>query len=252
MEIIPAIDLKEGVCVRLYQGDFAQATVYDSDPAAAARRWVEQGAARLHVVDLDGAKAGHPVNTAAVQAIVQAAGVPVQLGGGLRSEADVEAALALGVSRVILGSAAVHNPAFVERMAIRFGSSIIVGVDARDGRVATDGWTDLAHVQATDLVARMAAAGVQRIVYTDISRDGTLSEPNYAATGALVQHGGPAIIASGGIAQIDHLLQLATLGVEGAIVGRALYTGAIALPMAIEALRKRKNYVSNIEHNGQV
>jgi phosphoribosylformimino-5-aminoimidazole carboxamide ribotide isomerase len=237
MHIIPAIDIKDGACVRLYQGDFAQATVYGTDPAEMARRWVEQGATRLHVVDLDGAKAGHPVNMDAVRAIVQAAGVPVQLGGGLRNEADIAAALDAGVVRVILGTVAVRDPAFVERMIERFDSSIIVGVDANDGRVATSGWTELEQTQAAELVERMAQIGVQRIIYTDIARDGTLTEPNYAATGALVRPGGPAIIASGGIAHTDHLVRLAALGVEGAIVGRALYTGAMTLPGALAALR---------------
>lgn len=238
MHIIPAIDLKDGLCVRLYQGDFAQTTVYGTDPTQIARRWVAEGATHLHVVDLDGAKAGYPVNTGAIRAIVEAVPVPVQLGGGLRTEADVAAALAVGVRRVILGTVAVQDPAFVEQMVARFGDAIIVGVDARDGWVATAGWTETTQMQATELIARMAGLGVQRIIYTDISRDGTLTEPNYAATGALVRPDGPAIVASGGIAQIDHLVRLAALGVEGAIVGRALYTGAIVLPAAIDALRR--------------
>jgi phosphoribosylformimino-5-aminoimidazole carboxamide ribotide isomerase len=243
MELLPAIDIKDGACVRLYQGDFAQATVYGTDPAEMAHRWVEQGAARMHVVDLDGAKAGHPVNMDAVRAIVRAAGVPVQLGGGLRSEADIAAALDAGVARVILGTIAVRDPAFVEQMVGRFGSSIIVGVDANNGRVATSGWTELEHIQAADLVDRMAQIGVQRIIYTDIARDGTLTEPNYTATAALVRPGGPAIIASGGIAHTDHLVRLAALGVEGAIVGRALYTGAITLPGALAVLRSGEGEV---------
>lgn len=237
MEIIPAIDLKEGRCVRLYQGDFAQATVYSEDPVGTARHWVEQGATRLHVVDLDGAKAGRPVNTDAVLAIVRAVNVPIQLGGGLRHESDIVAALSLGVARVILGTAAVRDPALVERMVARFGSSIVVGVDARDGRVATTGWTETAQVQASELVNLMTRVGVQRIIYTDITRDGTLTEPNYAATAELVRPHGPAILASGGISHIDHLVRLKATGVEGAIIGRALYTGAIALPAAIAALQ---------------
>jgi phosphoribosylformimino-5-aminoimidazole carboxamide ribotide isomerase len=252
MEIIPAIDLKEGACVRLYQGDFAQATVYGTDPAAMARRWVEAGATRLHVVDLDGARAGAPVNTEAVRAIVEAAGVPVQLGGGLRSEEAIAAALATGVARVILGTAAVQSPAFVAQMVARFGEHIIVGVDAHEGRVATAGWTEVGDVQASTLVDQMGRAGVQRIIYTDISRDGTLTEPNYEATGALVRADGPAIIASGGIAHTDHLLRLAALGAEGAIVGRALYTGAIVLPAAIQALRTGASHVSTIQTDREV
>ncbi len=238
MELIPAIDIKDGACVRLYQGDFNQATVYGSDPAAMARRWVEQGATRLHVVDLDGAKAGRPINTATVQAITRAVNIPVQLGGGLRRAEDVAVVLDSGVARVILGTAAVRQPELVEQMVARFGDRIIVGVDAHNGRVATSGWTELASIEAVDLVTRMGQVGVQRVIYTDIARDGTLTEPNYNATAALVQPGGPAIIASGGIASTLHLVRLAALGVEGVIIGRALYTGNIGLPAAFDALRK--------------
>lgn len=237
MDIIPAIDLKDGRCVRLYQGDFAQATVYGDDPVAMARRWADLGATRLHVVDLDGAKSGRPVNTDAVRGIVRALKIPVQLGGGLRREEDVVTALALGVERVILGTAAVEHAGLVAQMVARFGEQIIVGVDARNGMVATEGWTSTADVQAIDLVERMAALGVRRVIYTDISRDGTLTEPNFAAMAELIRPGGPAIIASGGIAISEHLLRLAHLGAEGAIVGKALYTGAIDLEQALAALR---------------
>lgn len=237
MEIIPAIDLKDGHCVRLYQGDFAQATVYSEDPVAVARRWEALGAPRLHVVDLDGARNGRPTNTDAVIAIVQAVGIPVQLGGGLRREEDISAVLALGVDRVILGTAAVEQSELVARLVARFAERIIVGVDARDGRVATAGWTSLAPVLATDLVARMGDLGVRRVIYTDISRDGTLTEPNFAALAELRRLNGPAIIASGGITRIEHLQRLARLKVEGAIVGKALYSGALDLAAALAALR---------------
>jgi phosphoribosylformimino-5-aminoimidazole carboxamide ribotide isomerase len=237
MDIIPAIDLKDGRCVRLYQGDFAQATVYGDDPVAMARRWADLGATRLHVVDLDGAKSGRPVNTDAVLGIVRALKIPVQLGGGLRREEDINAALSLGVERVILGTAAVEQADLVARVAARFGDQIIVGVDARNGMVATDGWTSTADVRATELVAHVAGLGVRRVIYTDISRDGTLTEPNFAALEELIQTGGLAIIASGGIAVTEHLLRLAKLGAAGAIVGKALYTGAINLPEALAALR---------------
>ncbi|NJP07565.1 MAG: 1-(5-phosphoribosyl)-5-[(5-phosphoribosylamino)methylideneamino]imidazole-4-carboxamide isomerase [Chloroflexaceae bacterium] len=236
MELIPAIDIKGGVCVRLYQGDFAQTTVYDPSPAMVARRWAEQGASRIHVVDLDGARAGRPVNTDAVIAIVQAVTIPVQLGGGLRRESDIAAALSIGIDRIILGTVAVHDPELVRRMVSRFGNSIIVGVDARHGRVATAGWTETANIEATELIRHMAEVGVARVIYTDILRDGTLTEPNYAALRALLHPDGPAIVASGGIASIDHLLQLAELGVEATIVGRALYTGDIELTAALVAL----------------
>ncbi|HWQ12659.1 MAG TPA: 1-(5-phosphoribosyl)-5-[(5-phosphoribosylamino)methylideneamino]imidazole-4-carboxamide isomerase [Roseiflexaceae bacterium] len=236
MEIIPAIDIKDGQCVRLYQGDFEQLTVYDDDPVAVARRWVEQGARRLHVVDLDGARMGHPVHADVITAVVRAAGVPVQLGGGLRDEATVRMALGLGVERVILGTAAVHAPELIALLVERYGEAIVVGVDARDGLVATAGWVDTEQVQAAELVERMSALGVRRFVYTDISRDGTLSAPNYSATAALVRPGGPAIIASGGVGRVEHLRRLAAIGCEGAVVGRALYTGALSLREALSAL----------------
>lgn len=236
MQLIPAIDLKDGRCVRLYQGDFAQSTVYSDDPVAMARQWVEQGARRLHVVDLDGARSGRPTNTAAVLAIVQAVSVPVQLGGGLRREEDVDAALALGVERVILGTAAVEQAELVARLAARFGEQVIVGVDARDGMVATAGWTETVAVRAIDLVRHVAELGVRRVIYTDISRDGTLTEPNFEALAELVWPGGPAIIASGGIAELSHLARLAACGAEAAIIGKALYDGKIDLPSALAAL----------------
>lgn len=239
MELIPAIDLKDGRCVRLVQGDFTQSTIYGDDPVAMAQRWVACGATRLHVVDLDGARNGRPTNTDAVLAIVRAAGVPVQLGGGLRRDEDVSAALALGVERVILGTAAVEHAELVARLLARFGDRLIIGVDARDGKVATAGWTETADVWAVDLVRHMAALGVRRVIYTDISRDGTLTEPNFEALAALIWPGGPAIIASGGIAEVAHLRRLAALGVEGAIVGKALYAGRIDLQAALASLRAR-------------
>ncbi|GIV97292.1 MAG: 1-(5-phosphoribosyl)-5-[(5-phosphoribosylamino) methylideneamino] imidazole-4-carboxamide isomerase [Herpetosiphonaceae bacterium] len=235
MEIIPAIDLQNGRCVRLYQGDFAQATVYGDDPAAVAQRWVELGARRLHVVDLDGARLGRPSNIAAIKAIIRAAGVPIQLGGGLRSRDAVEEALGLGADRVILGTAAVADQELVADLVHTYRAAIIVGIDARDGLVATEGWRETTAVRALDLARRMAALGVERIIYTDISRDGTLSEPNFAATAEMLA-AGPAIIASGGIASLEHLQRLALLGVEGAIVGRALYTGAIDLRQALSSI----------------
>jgi phosphoribosylformimino-5-aminoimidazole carboxamide ribotide isomerase len=237
MYIIPAIDIKDGKCVRLYQGDFERLTVYADDPTAVAQRWVEQGAQMLHVVDLDGARVGHPVNTHIILEIVRSVGVPVQIGGGLRDEPAVLAALGLGVARVVLGTAAVQQPDLIERLVARYGDEIAVGVDARNGIVATAGWTEQSQVTAPDLVAHMATLGVRRVIYTDISRDGTLSEPNYAATGALVRLGGPMIIASGGVGKLEHLRQLAEIGVEAAIVGKALYTGDIHLAQAIEILK---------------
>lgn len=236
MEVIPAIDIKDGCCVRLYQGDFAQSTVYSEDPVEIAQRWVAQGATRLHLVDLDGALAGHPVNIDTIIAIVRAVPIPVQLGGGLRTETAAHAALALGVARVILGTAAIEDPEMIARLVARSGDAIVVGIDARDGLVKTAGWTEQIAIQATVLAKRMAAAGVKRLIYTDISRDGTLTEPNFAATAALVRTGGPAVIASGGVCRVEHLVRLAADGVEAAIVGKALYTGALDLSTALLAL----------------
>ncbi|ABU58982.1 1-(5-phosphoribosyl)-5-[(5-phosphoribosylamino)methylideneamino]imidazole-4-carboxamide isomerase [Roseiflexus castenholzii] len=237
MEIIPAIDLKDGRCVRLYQGDFQQVTVYGDDPVAIAQHWFEQGAPRLHLVDLDGARSGQPVHTDIIRAIVRSFGAPVQLGGGLRSIEAVERALELGVQRVVLGTAAVEHPDMIAHLVAQFGDAIAVAIDARNGMAATAGWTETAAMSAVDLLERMVTLGVRRVIYTDISRDGTLSEPNIAATGALVRPDGPAIIASGGISTLDHLRRLADVGVEGAIVGRALYTGDLSLREALAAFQ---------------
>lgn len=236
MELIPAIDLRDGRCVRLVQGDFDQTTVYGDDPVMMAQRWQALGATRLHVVDLDGAKAGHPTQTDTIAAIVKALIIPVQLGGGLRDAAAVATAFELGVDSVILGTAAVRNPELIAELVARYGRAITVGIDARNGVVATEGWLASSRHRATDLAAQMAQLGVTRIIYTDISRDGTLSEPNYAQTAALVQPAGPAIIASGGIARLEHLQRLREYGIAGAIIGTALYTGHIDLAEAINVL----------------
>ncbi|HEY1014827.1 MAG TPA: 1-(5-phosphoribosyl)-5-[(5-phosphoribosylamino)methylideneamino]imidazole-4-carboxamide isomerase [Herpetosiphonaceae bacterium] len=238
MELIPAIDLRDGRCVRLVQGDFNQTTVYGDDPVAMALRWQAAGAQRLHVVDLDGAKAGAPTQTEVVRRIVAALAIPVQFGGGLRDEAAVAAAMATGVQHVILGTAAVHQPELIERLVASHGDAITVGIDARDGVVATEGWLASGGVPAIELAERMAALGVARIVYTDISRDGTLSAPNVEQTAALVRPGGPAIIASGGIASVDQLAILADRGIAGAIIGTALYTGHIDLAAALAATKR--------------
>lgn len=238
MELIAAIDLKDGQCVRLLQGDFDQMTVFSDDPAAVARRWQEQGAHRLHVVDLDGARDGAPVNTAAIRAILAAVDIPIQVGGGLRTDDTIRATLALGVDRVILGTAAVRDPGLLTRTIERYDERIVVAVDARNGWVATAGWTEMSETHIAELIQQLAHTGVQRIIYTDIARDGTLTEPDYATTASLIQPDGqpPAVIASGGIARLEHLVRLAALGIDGAIIGRALYTGNIHLPDALAAL----------------
>ncbi|MEW6143145.1 MAG: 1-(5-phosphoribosyl)-5-[(5-phosphoribosylamino)methylideneamino]imidazole-4-carboxamide isomerase [Chloroflexota bacterium] len=235
MEVIPAIDIRNGRCVRLYQGDYDRETVYSEDPVEMALRWESQGAPRLHLVDLDGAVRGRPVNLKTVEAIVRAVRVPVQIGGGIRTKATAEEMLSLGVKRVILGTAAVEDPALVKELCAKYGEAIIVGIDARDGKVATRGWVGASGVSTEELAGRMVEAGVKRIIYTDISRDGTLTEPNFAAIGRLVKSVKAAVIASGGVSSAEHVRKLAPLGVEGVIIGRALYTGDVKLKEALAA-----------------
>ena len=237
MQIIPAIDIKDGRCVRLFQGDYDQITVFDHDPVAVARKWERLGAERIHVVDLDGAKVGRPVNAQVVFAIVRAISIPVQLGGGLRDHAAVDAALNLGVERVVLGTAAVRDPQLISRLVQQYAARIVVGVDARDGWVAAQGWTETSQIKTDDLVRRMGVLGVRTIIYTDISRDGTLTGPDINGVAELVQVNGPDIIASGGVANLDDLVALSKTGAAGVIVGKALYTDAFDLPQAIDAAK---------------
>jgi phosphoribosylformimino-5-aminoimidazole carboxamide ribotide isomerase len=235
MEVIPAIDIRGGRCVRLAQGDYARETVFADDPVAMARRWVAAGATRLHVVDLDGAREGRPVNIEAVRAIAAAAPCPVQTGGGIRDLAAVRALLDAGVARVVLGTAAVKAPDLVRAALAAAGERLIVSVDARDGRVRTEGWTEGSDLAASALVDQLAALGVRRIVYTDISRDGVTGGPNLDAYAPLVARGDLAVIAAGGVSTLDDVRALARCGVEAAIIGRALYTGELALAAALEA-----------------
>ena len=239
MEVIPAIDLLEGRCVRLYQGDYARSQVFNDNPADVAKQWVDQGATRLHIVDLDGAKVGHPVNTQAIAAIVQAVSVPVQVGGGLRNRVGVAQLLSTGVQRVILGTAAVEDHPLVEQLCKEFPGQIVIGIDARNGLVATRGWLETSEVKATDLAGQMAQLGVAAIIYTDIHRDGTLAGPNLDALRELATGISIPVIASGGVSSITDLLSLLALeplGVSGVIVGRALYTGDILLKEALQAV----------------
>ena len=239
MEVIPAIDLLEGRCVRLYQGDYAQSQVFDENPVAVARQWAEQGATRLHLVDLDGAKAGHPVNQAAIEAIVRAVEIPVQVGGGLRDRQSAADLLSLGVQRVILGTVAVEQPDLVAQLCQEFPDRIVVGIDARNGKVATRGWLETSEVEAVTLAQQMADRGAAAIIYTDIHRDGTLQGANLEALRELATAISVPVIASGGVSSVSDLMQLLRLeaiGVTGAIVGRALYTGAVSLKEAIRAV----------------
>jgi phosphoribosylformimino-5-aminoimidazole carboxamide ribotide isomerase len=236
-EVIPAIDLRGGRCVRLLQGDFARETVFSDDPVAMARRWEACGAPRLHVVDLDGAAGGRPVQVEIIRAIARAVAVPVQTGGGLRTMEALEDVFAAGAARAVLGTAAAEDPGLVARAVERYGEAIVVGVDAREGMVATHGWLKAQSVRAIELMQRMEAAGVRRFVYTDISRDGAMAGPSIAGVEEVVRATKAAVIASGGVSTLDDLERLARAGAEGAIVGRAIYTGAIDLREAVERAR---------------
>ena len=236
MEVIPAIDLKAGRCVRLFQGDFRQETVFSDDPLAMARSWQEQGAPRLHLVDLDGAAQGTPANLPVIEAIVSELSIPVQVGGGIRSRDTAAALLAAGVSQVVVGTAAIENPALVADLCREYGGGrVIVAVDARDGMVAIKGWTEDSRITALALARQMADLGVPRLLYTDISRDGTLTAPNFAANAELVEKTGLRVQASGGVASLEHIRQLAPTGAEGVIIGTALYRQTINLPEALAA-----------------
>jgi len=233
MEVIPAIDLKDEKCVRLYQGDYSRETVFSQDPIEVARRWQQLGARRLHVVDLDGAAQGQLCHASLIEEMVRSVEIPLQLGGGIRRLETVEQVLELGVERAILGTVAIEDPDLIRKACEKFGERIIVSIDARNGYVATHGWRQKTRVTAIALAQSMAALGVRRFIYTDITRDGTLTEPSFRAIARLVGKTNLPIIASGGISSMEHLRKLARLGVEGAIVGRALYTGDIDLREAI-------------------
>ena len=231
MLIIPAIDLKDGKCVRLRQGRMEDSTVFSDDPVDMAAKWVQAGCRRLHLVDLNGAFAGKPVNGEIVQAIAKAyPDLPIQIGGGIRSAEIIEAYLAAGVSQVIIGTKAVKEPEFVTQMCKTFPGHIIVGLDAQDGRVAIDGWAEVTDVMAVDLAKRFRDDGVSSIVYTDIARDGMMQGVNVEATVDLAQQGGIPVIASGGVTNIDDIRALAEVadkGIFGAITGRAIYEGTL-------------------------
>lgn len=237
MLILPAIDLRGGWCVRLRQGDYAQETVFGSDPAAMARRWVDQGATYLHLVDLDGARDGRPINAEAVRAIVQSAGVPCQLGGGLRTEEHIAQTLALGVARVIIGTRALRDPDWLEQMCRRFPGQIVLGIDAKQGRVATDGWLEVSEQRAVDFARRCAEWPLAAVVYTDISRDGMLAGPNLESLGEMTRAVALPVIASGGVSSLDDVRALAERGLAGCIIGRALYDHKLDLASAIAAAR---------------
>ncbi|BBB92359.1 MAG TPA: 1-(5-phosphoribosyl)-5-[(5-phosphoribosylamino)methylideneamino]imidazole-4-carboxamide isomerase [Methylomusa anaerophila] len=241
MIIFPAIDIRGGKCVRLTEGRFDQETVFADNPAAMAIKWAAAGATYLHVVDLDGALAGKPVNVSVIAEIVQSVAIPIQIGGGIRTLNNIETVLASGVERVILGSVAVRNPELVKTACREFGERIVIGIDARDGLVAVEGWGVSGGIAAEELAKRMADKGVARIIYTDISRDGTLRGVNVAATASLARAAGIPVIASGGVSSIEDIrliTQASAEGIEGVIVGKAIYTGALDLPAALALVRE--------------
>jgi phosphoribosylformimino-5-aminoimidazole carboxamide ribotide isomerase len=243
MILFPAIDLKEGLAVRLEQGDMARTTVFHRDPAAQANAFEEQGFEYLHIVDLDGAFAGKPVNAAAVERILETISIPVQLGGGVRDMATVEAWLGKGVTRVIIGTAAVRNPALVREAAKTFPGRLAVGLDARDGKVAVAGWAETSELTALDIARRFEDAGVAAIIYTDIARDGLLKGLNFDATIALADAISIPVIASGGLASLDDiraLLEPRAAKLEGAIAGRALYDGRLDAAEALTLIKQAK------------
>ncbi len=236
-EVIPAIDILGGRCVRLFQGDYDQETTYSEDPVATARQWQELGAPRIHVVDLDGAREGHPVNVEQVQAICAAVGIPVEVSGGLRSLEDIERTFERGAERVQLGSIAVSQPSVVAQAVQRFPQAVVVSIDARGGEVMTRGWLDSSGRKALDFAREMIILGVPRLMVTDIGRDGAMTGPNLDLYRDFVDELSVPVIASGGVASIDDLVRLAETGCEGAIVGKALYEGAFDLAEAIAATR---------------
>lgn len=238
MILYPAIDLKGGHCVRLLRGDMEKATVFNTDPGAQAKSFVDAGAAWVHVVDLDGAIAGRPANAPAVESILKTVSVPVQLGGGIRDDAGVDAWLGRGVARIVLGTAALKNPDLVRRACRRHPGKIAVGVDARDGKVAVDGWTSTSETTVDDLAQRFADAGVAALIYTDIDRDGALQGPNVEATARLARTAPMPVIASGGVSSLDDLAALKNAApmLDGVICGRALYDGRIDLSAAMRIL----------------
>lgn len=241
MIIFPAIDIRGGKCVRLLKGDFAKETVFSDKPEEMAKKWQAQGAEFLHLVDLDGALAGKSQNLATVEKILAAVDIPVELGGGIRTMENIDDVLALGVRRVILGSVAVRDPELVREACAKYGDRIVVGIDAKDGIVAVDGWGVSGDVEATALAREMKKAGVKTIIYTDISRDGTLSGVNVEATAKLARESGVAIVASGGvksIADIEALKPYEKDGIEGVIVGKSIYMGTLDLAKAIEIAAK--------------
>ncbi|HXX78747.1 MAG TPA: 1-(5-phosphoribosyl)-5-[(5-phosphoribosylamino)methylideneamino]imidazole-4-carboxamide isomerase [Ktedonobacteraceae bacterium] len=238
MIILPAIDIKDGQCVRLYQGDYDQVTIYNAYPAKIAQRWQRSSASWLHVVDLDGAAAGHPVNVESIKSIRASTTLHIELGGGMRTLGDIGHMFDLGIDRIVLGTVALTDRTLLMEALARWGERIVVGLDARSGSIAISGWRETSQVRATSLATELCADGVQRFIYTDIARDGALKGPNIEALKEIQQMISCSLIASGGLSSLDDLRSLAGLGIEGAIIGKALYTGDIDLPAAIQEFER--------------
>lgn len=238
MRIYPAIDIKNGKCVRLRQGNFDDMTVYNDNPVEVAKEWIKNGASYIHLVDLDGAREGSGVNSDIIKEIANLSDVPVQTGGGIRTIEDIENKLALGVRRVILGTVAVKNPEIVKEAVEKFGDAIAVGIDAKNGMVAVSGWEEVSEVSAVDLCVKMRDYGVKTIIYTDISKDGMMSGPNIEATKEIVDATGIDIIASGGVSGMNDLENVDKINAHGAIIGKALYTGTINLKEAVDRFER--------------
>ena len=237
MVILPAIDLKGGKCVRLYQGDFNQSTVFSDYPEEMALKWQQQGAKHLHIVDLDGAKKGEPVNVFSIKKILETVRIPIEVGGGIRTLENIEDLLDMGIERVILGSTAVEHPELIREAALEFGEKVVVGVDAKQGFVAVDGWLSFSDLTVLDLAIEVGDMGISTIIYTDIAKDGTLAGHNAEATADLARQAGISVIASGGVASLDDIRALKAHesdGIEGVVIGRALYTGALDLAEALK------------------
>lgn len=241
MILFPAIDIRGGKCVRLIQGDYGQEIIYNDSPTNMAKEWQRQGAEYIHVVDLDGAKTGDSLNKKAIEAIAQAVTIPVQVGGGIRTMDIVDLHIASGVSRVIIGTAAIQDPEFLKQAVEKYGEKIAVSIDARNGLVATDGWTETSNVKAVDLLQDLAEIGVKTVVYTDIMKDGMLQGPNFEELQVMNQASSIDIIASGGVSTEEDIEKLAAQDMYGAIIGKALYEGKLSL----EKLMGDDSYVSN-------
>ncbi len=240
MQILPAIDLRGGKCVRLRQGEYGAETVFSDDPVAMAKHWASQGASMLHLVDLDGAKEGRPVNTDVIRAIAQEISIPCQLGGGLRTSAGVAAAFDLGVSRAIIGTQAVKDPAWFAELSREYPNKLVLGLDAKSGQVATEGWLDTSSISAVDLADRYQELPLAAIVYTDIAKDGMMQGPNFEATEALAKRSPHLVIASGGVTTEEDVIELQRRGIGACILGRTIYEGVVQIPQLLSRLRSHQ------------